>query len=78
MLCASPSSQLSVPARTPSPQTALQTEGEPTHVKPVSVVHCAEQPSPPCASLSSHVSVPTMTPSPQTVVQTDGSAVVQE
>jgi hypothetical protein len=45
-LMVSPSSQVSAPARRPSPHTGLHVDGVPVQVQPVSIRQVDEQPSP--------------------------------
>jgi len=60
-----PLSHCSPDVFTPSPQTALQTLGEPMQIYPVSAAQNMEQPSPLTTFLSSHCSLASRMPLPQ-------------
>src|SRR4051812_18242452 len=63
--CRFPSSQSSLPARTPSPHVVAHWDGDATQVHPRSGTHVLLQPSPAAAFPSSHCSTPSNNPLPQ-------------
>jgi hypothetical protein len=68
-----PSSHVSRPESTPSPQPVVQWLGAPAQAYPGSTLQLAEQPSPEAWLPSSQASMPAVTPSPQPVEHTLGA-----